>query len=58
MWTMAGKLKLARRAAMTAVTVWKALPAERKKQTLQLVRKHGPKLVKQAAKARAGRKKT
>ncbi len=55
---MPSKFKAARRIAMTAVTVWKALPAERKKQALKLARTHGPKLVKQAAKARAGRKKS
>jgi hypothetical protein len=59
MWVMSKKqkLKVARRAAVTALTVWKALPKEQKKQALKLLRKHGPKVAKQIVKARAATKK-
>jgi hypothetical protein len=53
---MPSKIKLVRRLAMTAVTVWKALPADKKKQALQLARKHGPTIAKNVAKARRGAK--
>lgn len=54
---MPSKLKVARRVAMGAFTLWKALPPKQKKQAFGLVKKHGPKLAKQVVKARAAKKK-
>ena len=53
---MPSKLKLARRLAVGAVTVWKGLPPKQKQRVLSLAKKHGPKLVKQVVKTRAGKK--
>jgi hypothetical protein len=41
--------------AITAYDVWKRLPAKQRKQVLQAVGKHGPKLASRAIKARAKR---
>jgi hypothetical protein len=38
--------------ALTAVDLWRRLPPEQKKQALDLARKHGPKVAKQAMKLR------
>jgi hypothetical protein len=52
------KIKTARTLAIAAYGVWKKLPKKQKQQAMELVRKHGPTIAKQAAKARAGAKKT
>ena len=53
---MPSKLKVARRLAVGAFTIWKGLPPKQKRQVLGLVRKHGPKVAKQIAQARRGKK--
>jgi len=53
---MPSKLKLVRRLAVGAFTVWKGLPPKQKQRVLGLAKKHGPKIAKQVVKARAGKK--
>ena len=42
--------------AVAAWDVWRRLPPKQRQQALGLARKHGPKVVKQIVKARAGKK--
>jgi hypothetical protein len=57
---MAKKLKLRPTAwalAVAAWDVWRRLPPKQRQQAVGLARKHGPKVVKQLVKTRAGGKK-
>jgi hypothetical protein len=42
--------------ALTLFDVWRRLPPQQRKQALDLARKHGPTVVKQASKLRGARK--